>query len=386
MLRGALGGGVLLASGGALSGGLLAACGTPGTEQTAESCVSEDLSASERVVVFSNWPLYIDVDDATGARPTLEAFTEQTGIQVTYNEDVNDNNEFFGKVRNQLAACEPTGRDLFVLTDWLAARLVRLGWMQELDRSNLPNVEQNLLPSLRGRPWDPENQYAVPWQSGFTGIAYNGNVTEPVRSVNELLTREDLRGRVTLLAEMRDTMELMLLSDGVDPAEFTDAQFEAALDKLRSAVDSGQIRRFTGNDYAQDLASGDIAACFAWSGDVIQLQFDDEELQFVEPEEGLSLFSDNLQVPNSATHKTNAEELMNYYYDPEVAAEVAAWVNFITPVEGAQEAMKDIDPELADNPLIFPDEDTLARASNFKAVDEEQERSYEQQFQQVIGA
>jgi spermidine/putrescine transport system substrate-binding protein len=386
MLRGALGGGVLLASGGALSGGLLAACGTPGTEQTAESCVSEDLSASERVVVFSNWPLYIDVDDATGARPTLEAFTEQTGIQVTYNEDVNDNNEFFGKVRNQLAACEPTGRDLFVLTDWLAARLVRLGWMQELDRSNLPNVEQNLLPSLRGRPWDPENQYAVPWQSGFTGIAYNGNVTEPVRSVNELLTREDLRGRVTLLAEMRDTMELMLLSDGVDPAEFTDAQFEAALDKLRSAVDSGQIRRFTGNDYAQDLASGDIAACFAWSGDVIQLQFDDEELQFVEPEEGLSLFSDNLQVPNRATHKTNAEELMNYYYDPEVAAEVAAWVNFITPVEGAQEAMKDIDPELADNPLIFPDEDTLARASNFKAVDEEQERSYEQQFQQVIGA
>jgi spermidine/putrescine transport system substrate-binding protein len=386
MLRGALGGGVLLASGGALGGGLLAACGTPGTEQTAESCVSEDLSASERVVVFSNWPLYIDVDDATGSRPTLEAFTEQTGIQVTYNEDVNDNNEFFGKVRNQLAACEPTGRDLFVLTDWLAARLVRLGWVQELDKSNLPNVEANLLPSLRGRPWDPENRYAVPWQSGFTGIAYNGNVTEPVRSVNELLTREDLRGRVTLLAEMRDTMELMLLSDGVDPAEFTDAQFEAALDKLRSAVDSGQIRRFTGNDYAQDLASGDIAACFAWSGDVIQLQFDDEEIQFMEPEEGLSLFSDNMQVPNRATHKTNAEELMNHYYDPEIAAEVAAWVNFITPVEGAQEAMKDIDPELADNPLIFPDEDTLSRASTFKAVDEEQERSYEQQFQQVIGA
>jgi spermidine/putrescine transport system substrate-binding protein len=268
----------------------------------------------------------------------------------------------------------------------MAARMIRLGWVQPLRKDKLPNVEANLLDSLRGRSWDKDTEYAVPWQTGLSGIAFNGNVTKEVRTVDELLTRPDLRGKVTMLSEMRDTMGLMILAGGADPSNFTEEQFDQALTKLQAAVDSGQIRRFTGNDYAQELAKGDIAACVAWSGDVIQLNFEDEKIQFVTPDSGVMLWSDNMQVPNEATHQQNAEAFMNYYYEPSVAAELAAWVNYICPVQGAQAEMENIDPELAANPLIFPDESTLSSSKVFMALNEAEERIYEQKFQQVIGA
>jgi spermidine/putrescine transport system substrate-binding protein len=359
----------------------------PGTRQDPAACRSADVSDSERELVVSNWPLYIDVDENDESRrPTLDAFTAETGIQVAYQEDVNDNNEFFGKVRNQLAGCQSIERDIIVLTDWMAARLIRLGWVQPLKKDKLPNVEANLLPSLRDRPWDKDTDFAVPWQTGFAGIAFNGNVTKEVRTVDELLTRPDLKGKVTMLMEMRDTMGLVLQSMGHDPTDFTEDEFENALNKLQRAVDSGQIRRFTGNDYAQELAKGDIAACVGWSGDVIQLNFEDEKIQFVTPESGVMLFSDNMQVPNRATHQANAEALMNYYYEPAVAAELAAYVNYICPVLGAQDEMVGIDPDLAENELIFPSESTLSGAQVFMALNEAQERIFEQKFQQVIGA
>ncbi|GIJ33051.1 polyamine ABC transporter substrate-binding protein [Micromonospora sediminimaris] len=382
LLTGTLGSAALLTAGGTLTG-----CGTPAAQQTEEGCVSEDLSGTEKTLAFSNWPQYMDVDeDDESKRPSLDGFVSRTGIQVTYTEDINDNNEFFGKVQNQLAACQSTGRDIMVLTDWMAARMIRLGWIQKLDRSKLPNVEANLLPSLRNRPFDAENQFAVPWQSGLAGLAYNGRVTGEIRTVDELLTRPDLKGKVTALSEMRDTMGLLLMSNGHDPADFTAAQFDDALNKLKRAVDSGQIRRFTGNDYAPDLARGDIAACVGWSGDIIQLGFEDERIRFVAPDSGVLLWSDNMLVPNQASHKANAEELINYYYDPAVAAQLAAYVNYICPVQGAQAEMEKIDPELAANPLIFPDETMLARSRVFMALDEQQEREYESKFQQVIGA
>jgi spermidine/putrescine transport system substrate-binding protein len=376
---------------GVLAGGLvttgLTACGTEGTRKTAEGCRSEDRSAAEKQLNFSNWPLYIDVDEKDESkRPTLAAFVRQSGVNVRYTEDINDNNEFFGKVRNQLAQCRSTGRDIFVLTDWMAARLIRLGWVQKLDTGNLGNVQANLLDSLRDVAFDPERDRAVPWQSGLTGLAYNAKVTKEVRTLDELLTRADLKGKVTLLSEMRDTMTLSLLSLGKQPENFTEDDFDAAVDKIAKATDSGQVRRFTGNDYAQDLAKGDIAACVAWSGDVLQLQFDDPDIKFVVPEEGVLLWSDNMMVPNKATHKTNAEKLMDYYYQPEVAAELAAYVNYICPVKGAQEAMTKIDPELAENPLIFPDEATLRRTHAFKALSEKEEKTYEAKFQKVVGA
>jgi spermidine/putrescine transport system substrate-binding protein len=382
VLRGLLAAGAFAATGGALS-----ACGMPGTRQDPAACRAPDKSATDKKLVVSNWPLYIDVDeDDETKRPTVEAFTKQTGIAVTYQEDVNDNNEFFGKVRNQLAACQAIDRDIMVLTDWMAARMIRLGWVQPLQKDKLPNVTANLLDNLRGRSWDKNTEYAVPWQSGFAGLAFNGKVTGEVRTVDELLTRPDLKGKVTCLSEMRDTMGLMMLSDGADPANFTEEQFDKSLNKLQAAVDSGQIRRFTGNDYAQELAKGDIAACVAWSGDVIQLNFEDEKVQFVTPDSGVMLWSDNMQVPNQAAHQENAEAFMNYYYEPSVAAELAAWVNYICPVKGAQEEMEKIDPELAANPLIFPTQDTLSSAKVFMALNEAEERIYEGKFQQVIGA
>ncbi|MET7818581.1 polyamine ABC transporter substrate-binding protein [Micromonospora zamorensis] len=382
LLSGTLGSAALLALGGGLAG-----CGTKGAQQTDAGCVSEDLSGTERKLVFSNWPQYLDVDEKDESkRPSLDEFVRKTGITVTYTEDINDNNEFFGKVQHQLAACQSTDRDIIVLSDWMAARMSRLGWIQKLDPANIPNVRANLLSSLLDRSFDTENRLSIPWQSGLAGLAYNGNVTKELRTVDELLTRPDLKGRVTALSEMRDTMGLLLGAAGHDPANFTSAQFDDALSTLKKAVDSGQIRRFTGNDYAPDLAKGDIAACIGWSGDVVQLSGADEKIRFVAPDSGVMLYSDNMMVPNKATHKANAEQLINYYYEPAVAARLAAYVNYICPVKGAQAEMEKIDPELAANPLIFPDEALLSKSTLFMALDEKQEKEYEGKFQQVIGA
>ncbi|TQJ20471.1 spermidine/putrescine transport system substrate-binding protein [Micromonospora sp. A202] len=382
LLSGTLGSAALLALGGSLAG-----CGTKGARQTDAGCVSEDLSGTERKLVFSNWPQYLDVDEKDESkRPSLDEFVRKTGIAVTYTEDINDNNEFFGKVQHQLSACQSTDRDIIVLSDWMAARMSRLGWIQKLDPANIPNVRANLLSSLLDRSFDTENRLSIPWQSGLAGLAYNGNVTRELRTVDELLTRPDLKGRVTALSEMRDTMGLLLGAAGHDPANFTSAQFDDALTTLKKAVDSGQIRRFTGNDYAPDLAKGDIAACIGWSGDVVQLSGADEKVRFVAPDSGVMLYSDNMMVPNKATHKANAEQLINYYYEPAVAARLAAYVNYICPVKGAQAEMEKIDPELAANPLIFPDEALLSKSTLFMALDEKQEKEYEGKFQQVIGA
>jgi spermidine/putrescine transport system substrate-binding protein len=317
--------------------------------------------------------------------PTLEAFEKRSGVQVTYTADVNDNSEFYAKVRDQLGACQPCGRDIFVLTDWMAARTVGLGWIQQLDHAKIPNVDAHLLKQLRAPRWDPNRDYSVPWQSGLTGIAYNAKYTKEVGSFADLLTREDLKGKITMLSEMPDTMSFMLRLVGADPNKFDDAAWSKELDKLSGYVASGQVRRFTGNDYVQDLNAGNIVACQAWSGDVLALQADNPNVKFVVPEEGLALWSDNMLVPNKATHKGNAEALMNYYYDPEVAATLAAWVNYICPVEGARKAMEKIDPELVDSPLIFPDTEVLEKTFAFMPLDTAKAKLYETDFNLAIG-
>jgi spermidine/putrescine transport system substrate-binding protein len=364
--------------------GLLSACGTDSQVQSAEGCKSTDISDEEKEVVFSNWPEYIDRKGQ--AIPTLEGFETKSGIQVTYNTDINDNNDFFGKVKDQLGSCEPIGRDIITLTDWMAARMIGLGWIQKLDKSAMPNVEANLAADLTSPSWDSEREYSVPWQSGLTGIAYNAKYTGEVRSFEELMTRGDLKGKISLLSEMGDTMLFMLLLEGADPEDFTQEEWDAAIGRLEGYVGSGQVRRFTGNDYIRDLNAGNIVACEAWSGDVIAMQYDNPDIKWVVPEEGLSLWSDNMMVPNKADHKANAEALMDHYYDPEVAATLAAWVNYICPVDGAQEAMKKIDPSLVDNPLIFPDADFLSNAYGFMELDEKTRQQYDKDFAKVIGA
>ncbi len=353
-----------------------------GAKQTPQSCPSTDLSASEPELVISNWPAYIDPRNNPDS--TYAVFQDETGISVSYTDDVNDNIEFFGKIVNQMRACEPVDRDMFMLTDWMAARMINLGWLQRLDHANIPNVDANLIPALKAPAWDPQRDYSAPWQSGLTGIAYNASVTEPVGAFSELLTRSDLKGRVTMLSEMRDTMLFMLLVVGADPEDFTDDDWANALDELSGAVSDGQIRAFTGNEYLRGLKSGDIAACEAWSGDVIQAQFDDPNIKFIQPEEGLAIWSDNMLVPNRASHKANAEEWMNYYYDPMVAAKLAAWVNYICPVAGAQEAMEKVDPSLVDNALIFPTPEDLEGATTMMPLNESQTQTYENDWTNLL--
>lgn len=369
---------------GVASANLLAACGTEGTQQTAESCESTDISDSSKLLAFSNWPLYID---EKGKRlPTLEAFEKQSGIDVTYTTDINDNNQFFAKVRNQLGACEPIDRDIIVMTDWMAARMIGLGWIQEIDLAEMPNVEANLTASLRSPSWDKERKHSVPWQSGLTGIAYNAKYTGEISSWEELCTRPDLKGKVSMLSEMGDTMGYFLKLTGADPEDFDDDEWATALDRLQEVVDSGQVRNFTGNDYTGPLNKGDLVAAEAWSGDVIIMQYDNPDIRFVVPDEGISLWSDNMLVPNKADHRANAMKLMDYYYEPEVAARLAAWVNYICPVDGAEEEMKKIDESLVGNPLIFPTEDDLSTAFLFADLDTKTREKYDREFNQVIGA
>jgi spermidine/putrescine transport system substrate-binding protein len=389
LLRGALAAGGLAAT-----GGLLAACGTEGTVKQQPSngaykpaCTVTDVSATEKKVVFSNWPLYIDVDEKDeNKHPTLDAFKASSGLDVTYQEDINDNIEFYGKTQAQMGACQSIQRDIVVLTDWMASRWVGFGWVQQFDRSAMPNFTANLSPTLTGRVWDKQTQLAAPWASGFTGLAYNASVTSGVKSIDDLLTNPALKGKVAMLTEMNDTAGLLLLSMGKDPTNFTDDDFNAAMDKLRKAVADGQIRKFTGNEYKEDLAKGDLAACMAWSGDVFQLQAENDKIKWVEPEQGMMLWSDNMLIPATSTHKTNAQKVIDYYYDPKVAAELAAYVNYICPIPAAQAELAKIDADLAHSPFIFPDSAALAKTHGFQALTEAKRRTYEDTFQQIIGA
>jgi spermidine/putrescine transport system substrate-binding protein len=367
----------------------LAACGSEGrspsaggTSATAKA--AEDMSDTEKLINWSNWTQYIDVSEDEKSRPSLDAFTKQTGIKVNYTEDYNDNDEFYAKVRPLLAAGNDTGRDVWCSTDWMVARLIRQGFVQKLDMANIPNAK-NLEESLKNVEFDPGRTYSLPWQSGFAGIAYNLDATggKKIETVEQLLTDPALKGKVTLLSEMRDTVGLVLMEQGKNPADFTDADFEAAIAMIQEAKDAGQIKGFTGNDYTDGLTKGDIAACVAWTGDVVQLQFENKKVAYALPEKGFTLWSDNFVIPAMAKHKKNAETLINYYYDPAVMAQVAAWVNYISPVKGTKEILVKDDPDTAENPLIFPSEEVLSRARVFRGLSPEEETKYNAMFSEL---
>ncbi len=376
-----------LGVGGALvvGGPLLAACGTK-AKSSGGGGGGNDSGA--KVVNWSNWPEYIDVDPKNASdHPSLDTFTKQTGIKVNYTEDVNDNDQYFAKVQPQLAAGQRIGADVFCVTDWMVAKMMRLKYLDTLDKANIPNFK-NLEPSLLNVPYDKGRNYSITYQSGFTGIAYNPKATggKKVTSIHQLLTDPDLKGRVTCLTEMRDTMALIMSDMGKDPSNFTDDDFANAIDVLQKAVSDKQLRGFTGNEYGQPLAAGDIAACMAWTGDVVQLRADNPDLQYVLPDAGYPLWSDNWCIPKNAAHKENAEKLINFYFDPENAATLEDYVNYISPCVGAKEKLLAQDPDVANNPLIFPDDATRAKAKAFMALTEEQETKYNDMFQKVMGA
>jgi spermidine/putrescine transport system substrate-binding protein len=371
-----------------LSVAALSACGSEGTgggdATDGAPATQEDLSDSEKVVNWSNWPEYIDVDDA-GNRPSLDAFTAATGIAVNYTEDYNDNDEFYAKVRPLLEAGQDTGRDVWCSTDWMVSRLIRQGYVQELDYANIPNGE-NLVESLSDVEFDQGRRFSLPWQSGFAGIAYNPAATggRAIESVDQLFNDPAIAGRVTLLTEMRDTVGLVLMELGKSLENFTAEDFDEAIAYIQDAKDRGQLQGFTGNEYTQPLASGDIAACIAWTGDVVQLQFDNPDLGYALPEKGFTLWSDNFVIPAMAKHKKNAELLINHYFDPQVMAEVAAWVNYIPPVQGTTEALVALDPELAENELIVPTDEVLSRAQVFRGLTDEEETDFTAKYQAIV--
>ncbi|WP_395574993.1 spermidine/putrescine ABC transporter substrate-binding protein [Streptomyces sp. BK79] len=378
-------------AGGALAvGGLgtLSACGIPAAGKTEGGVSSEDRSGKEKEISFSNWTEYMDVDESGNRHPTLDAFTERTGIKVKYTEDINDNNEFFGKIQPQLAAGQETGRDLVVLTDWLAARMIRLGWVQKLDPANLPHAFANLSPQFRDPDWDPGRAYSYPWQGISTVIAYNKKALDgvEVKTVSDLLDNPKLKGRVGFLTEMRDSVGMVLLDMGKSPERFTADDYDAAIARLQKGVDRGQIRRFTGNDYTADITKGDFAACLAWAGDVVQLKADNPDVDFLIPDSGYITSSDNLMVPNKARHKTNAERLIDYYYEPGPAAQLAAYINYVCPVDGVKDELAKIDEEAADNPLIIPDKAMQAKSHAFRSLSAKEETAYEEKFAKLTGA
>ncbi|MFF7358030.1 MULTISPECIES: ABC transporter substrate-binding protein [Streptomyces] len=378
-------------AGGALAvGGLgaLSACGIPAATKTQGGVSADDHSAKEKVVNFSNWPEYIDVDDKGKRHPTLDTFARRTGIQVKYTEDINDNDEFFGKIQPQLAAGQDTGRDLIVLTDWLAARMIRLGYVQKLDASNLPHAFANLSDQFRDPDWDPGRAYSYPWQGISTVIAFNKQALDgvEVKSISDLLDNPKLKGRVGFLTEMRDSVGMTMLDMGVDPAKFTADDYDKVIARLQQAVDKGQIRRFTGNDYTSDLTKGDLAACVAWGGDIVQLQSDNPHVGYVIPDAGYMTSTDNMLIPNRARHKTNAERLIDYYYEPGPAAELAAYINYVSPVANVQPYLAKIDKTAASNPLIIPDKAMQARSHAFRALTQKEETTYQQKFSKLTGA
>ena len=347
-------GGVLMLGGPAL----LAACGGGGADDG-------------NPLFVDNWIEYIDVAD-DDSNPTITKFEEATGISVTYTEGVNSNEDWFGKYQPQLAAGQPLGIDLTVLTDYMAARMIRLGYVETIDHANVPNMA-NLAAALKSPDFDPNRDYTLPWQSGFTGIGYDIELTgREITSLQDLLDPA-FAGRVGLLEGYNDTVPLFLLMEGKDPATASVDDYVAAAARIGEAVDSGQVRQVYGNDYLDALLAGDLAVALAWSGDIVTNQESVPSLRWSFPEEGFMIWNDNMMIPKGAANKANAEAWMNHYYDPAIAAELAAYIWYVSPVSGSREAVADIDPALAEEPLIFPTEELLANSHIVRAFTEEEE-------------
>jgi spermidine/putrescine transport system substrate-binding protein len=375
---------LLVGAGAVVGAGTLAACGTGGSEPSAEGVV--DVSDEEKIVRWANWPLYLDFNEDTKEYPTLKAFEAATGIKATYTEDIDDNNSFYGKVQGQLSIGSDIGYDIVTPTDWMASRWIEQGYAQKLNPDNIPN-KGNIRAVLSDVPFDQGRNYSLTWQSGFAGFGWNTEkIPNGVRTIEDLFKPAN-KGRIVVLSEFRDTIGIILQYQGVDPSgDFTEDQFMNAVDFLKGKIADGFIRKVKGNSYSEDLVNGDAVAVIGWSGDLFILKSEnDNKFDFAIPESGGMLWSDNLLIPSTSTHKKNAELLMNHYYDPAVAAEVAAYVNYICPVEAAQPELEKIDPALAESPYIFPDAATLAKVKVFRPVSADEQTSFQAAFDEAIG-
>jgi len=367
----------VLAGAGAVAGAsALAACGSSGSSASAKNTVR-----------WGNWPLYLDVDSSGKNYPTLQAFTKETGIDVKYFEDYNDNDEFFGKVQAQLKLGKDIGYDLVCPTDWMAARWIRLGYTQKYDAANVPN-KVNILDTLAHPSFDPNRESSLTWQGIMGGFGWNtAKNPKGVRTLDDLFSPQN-KGKIVVLSEMRDTIGIILRSQGVSLATVTEDQFMNAVDFLAKKIADGWIRGVKGNEYAEDLTSGDATAVIGWSGDMFILKSENEgKFDFAIPESGGTISGDNMMIPSTVTAeaKANTEKVINYYYEPKVAAEVAAYVNYVCPVKGAKAEMEKIDPKLAASEFIFPSAKTMANLSVFRSLTPTEETTWTEAFQKAAG-
>ncbi len=354
------------------------------------SCSTGGSGGGSGSIVWGNWTYYLDFDEATGSYPTLDAFMDEAGFKVDYIEDIDDNNTFYGKIKDQLELNQFTGYDTVCFTDWMNSRIVTAGQVQEFDYANLPNVKANLVEAQ----WDaldvdPGRKHTIPWQLPASGWVWNTEaVPKGIKTLDDFL-RPELKGKVVVLSELRDTMGMILAGLGYDPSgDWGDKEFDEALAWLDDALKSGQIGNVKGNSYTQDLITGDALAAMAWTGDVIMMNAENDNQWTMEvPESGGMIAADSFTVPNGTTaeNKAKVEELINYYYDPTVAAQVADYVTYVTPVNGAQAAMEEINPENANNPLIFPDEEMWKHLHQFRTLTAEEDKKYSTEFQNVLG-
>jgi spermidine/putrescine transport system substrate-binding protein len=385
--RGALTRRQLLARAGALGAAgislptLLAACGGDSDDSSSTTGASNATNS----LFFENWPAYVDPTE-DGIVGTIDRFTEATGVDMLYSEAFNDNAEYFAKIQPVLARGETIEPDLFAPTGWMAGRLITLGWLDKLPLDQVPNAV-NLRPDLQKPAWDPTGEYSLPWQAGFAGLCYNIDVTgREITSVDDLFNPE-FAGKIGANYEMRDTMGLIMLNMGIDPATLTTFDEAApAFDRLQEAKDSGQIRRFHGNDYFDDLSNGNLAITIGWSGDIATLSRDNPSVRFAFPDSGAMSWADTMIMPKGAVNRDAAAQWMNFVYDPVQAAQITAWVGYVSPVAGVQEEVEKIDPDLANDPLIFPDTATLDNTATFASLSEEVEAQYDAAYSAISGA
>lgn len=367
----------------ALGGGaaLLGACSTKPATSGGKSAAAGKKSDE---FTWANWPLSVDTKD-DGTIPSLVEFEKRTGIHVHYLADINSNDEWFAKIQPLMQSGQGIPASLVSPTGWMGGRLISLGWAEKLDQSEIPH-RKNLLPVFDKPSFDPDLTYTLPWQGWLVGIAVNTDVTgKDVRSVRDLLKDPDLKGKVSLLTELRETTGTLMLANGADPGNFTDDDFDRAIEDIKAARSSGQMRRFTGNDYASDLAKGNIGACLAWAGDVVQLSKDNPAIKFFIPDSGAVLTEDVMMIPKNSADPDGAHKLIDFYYEPKIAAQVAAYVNAVCPVDGAQEAMSSVDPELADNELIFPDKTAMKDMHSYMALGLKKNTKYQKKFDKALG-
>ena len=362
-----------LAGAGAIAGGALAG--------SALLTACADTSGRDAgALQISNWTGYIDPR-------SVAVFEKQTGIGVEYSEDINDNNEWFAKNQLVLAKGDSIGRDAVVLDDWIANRLInRLKWAEPLAAGVLQN-RANLLPELSNPSHDPGRRFSLPWAVGLTGIAYNRSVTKrDIRSLDDFLA---LDSPTAVLSEMRDTVGLMMRAEGADVTQPTAASAESAFALLEKSVADGAIDAFTGNDYVSDLATGNLGAAFAWSGDVAQITRDNPDVRFVIPESGGLIWSDNFVIPKGAEHRVNATRWIDFFYDPVNAARLTAYVQYISPVVGVADELAKMGGKAAlliNDPLVVPTSGMLDSVANFGILNSSDADAMDERFALLRGA